>query len=252
MIRRARPLLGTVVAISAEAPMAALDAAFATIERIHWLMSAQSGDSDVARINRDGHQQAVAVNPWTLEVLREALRISEMTGGAFDVVVPGRGARHVDVVLEASHVRLRRRADIDLSGIAKGFAVDLAVEALLANGASAGSVNAGGDLRFFGDWPGGVRVRVPNDPRRAVTLPALRHDAFATSCGYFGSVLHDGRSGKSEPLEWSITVGAASCLIADALTKVVALLGPARELLAAFDACAFAVAPSGELHAPAG
>jgi thiamine biosynthesis lipoprotein len=252
MIRRARPLLGTIVAISADAPPCAVSAAFAAIERVHLLMSAQRCDSDIGRINRNALRRSVRVHPWTFEVLERAAQISELSGGAFDIAMPGTGAHYTDIVLEQSRVRLRRPARLDVSGIAKGFAVDLAVDMLQANGARTGSVNAGGDLRFFGDWQGAVRVRAPGNPGAAIFLPPLAHKAFATSSGYFGARLNDPRTGARAAIDWSVTVAAATCLVADALTKAVALLGPARSLLEQFDAAAFAVDGDGGLHAAAG
>jgi len=253
MIRRARPLLGTIVSISADAKPAHVEAAFAAVERVHALMNFHSRDSDVARINRAGHRTSVRVDPWTFAVLAQAIRISRRSEGAFDVVVPGTGARHSDIVLETGcRVRLRRKASIDLGGIAKGFAVDAAIDTLEASGAKGGSANAGGDLRFFGVWEGPVRVRAPGAPATAVCLPPVRQRAFATSAAYFGARLSDPRTGRPSGLDWSVTVAAATCLVADALTKAVALLGPLGSLLKTFDASAFAVDADGQLHAAAG
>jgi len=253
MIRRARPLLGTMVSISADTTPAQVEAAFAAVERVHALMNFHSADSDVARINAAAHLGGVPVQPWTFDVLSQAVRISERTEGAFDVVVPGTGARYTDIVLEADcRVRLRRKASIDLGGVAKGFAVDAAIQTLQAAGARTGSVNAGGDLRFFGTWEGAIRVRAPAAPATAVCLPSTRHRAFATSAAYFGSRLNDPRTGRPGGLEWSVTVAAGTCLVADALTKAVALLGPLASLLRTFDASAFAVDATGRLYASAG
>jgi thiamine biosynthesis lipoprotein len=252
MIRRARPLLGTIVCISADAASAEVEAAFAAIERVHALMNFHSDVSDVARISGDGHRKSVRVDRWTFEVLRQAIHISEQSEGAFDVVLPGKGASYTDIILESDcRVRLRRAADIDLGGIAKGFAVDVAVNILEAAGVKAGSVNAGGDLRFFGGWEGKIRVRVPGAPATAVCLPPAPQRAFATSAAYFGARLTDPRSGRPTGLDWSVTVAAATCLVADALTKAVALLGPLASLLKTFDASAFAVDANGRLHAAA-
>ena len=251
MIRRARPLLGTIVAISADAPMAGVDAAVTAMERVQDLMSAQRKDSDVDRINRNAFRCPVRVHPWTYGVLARAQLVSEASSGAFDIVTPGTGAHHMDVVLERGCVRLRRPARVDVSGIAKGFAVDIAVEALQAHGAHRGSVNAGGDLRFFGDWQGLVRVRAPGSLDDAICLPSSKHTAYATSSGYFGTTLDDARTGVRTVIDWSVTVAAATCLIADALTKAVAKLGPIHSLLGQFDATAFAVDSSGQLHAAA-
>ena len=249
MIRRAKPLLGTMVSIAADAPAAAFDAAFAAIARVHERMSAQHADSDIGRINREGHLHPVAVDPWTLDVLRLARCVSESTDGAFDIVWPGTGARHTDVILDGGAVRLKRPAKLDVSGIAKGFAVDVAVEMLQSHGARRGSINAGGDLRSFGPEPAPVAVRVPQG---SLPLPVLPYAAYATSSGEFGARLYDPRSGVAAAFEWSVTVAATTCAIADALTKAVALLGPLPRLLAAVDATAFAVDPLGHLHAPAG
>jgi thiamine biosynthesis lipoprotein len=229
-----------------------VDTAFDAVERVHRLMNFHSCDSDVARINAAAHRAPVIVDPWTFDVLTQALSLSERTAGAFDVVVPGSGARHTDIVLQdGCRVRLRQRACVDLGGIAKGFAVDRAIAALHAAGARSASVNAGGDLRFFGRWPGPVRVRVPGAIGNAVALPRSSHAAYATSAGYFGATLDDPRSGGRSTLAWSVTVAAATCLVADALTKAVALCGPLGSLLKAFGATAYAVDATGRLHAPA-
>ena len=249
MNRRAKPLLGTLVAIAADAAPTALDAAFAAIQRVHHLMSAQQANSDIGRINGEAHCHPVAVDAWTFDVLELALRISECTGGAFDVVVPGTGARYTDIVLETGSVRLLRPAKLDVSGIAKGFAVDVAVDTLQRHGARIGSVNAGGDLRFLGAGRKPVLVRARQG---ALQLPALPYPAYATSSGEFNATLYDPRIGSTGTFDWSVTIAATTCRVADALTKAVALLGPLPALLKKFDATAFAVDSQGGLHAAAG
>ncbi len=250
MISRARPLLGTFVSIRTDGDERAVKAAFAAIEKVHRLMNVHSSEGDLARINRDAHRRPVCVHPWTYRVLAIARRISDASRGAFDVTLGRHGACHTDVELqEGNRVRLRRAARVDLSGVAKGFAVDVAVEALRRHKARQGSVNAGGDLRVFGDTAQDLRVRVPHAPQLTLPLPSTREGAFATSGDYFGAVLTDPRT-RSEPgLEESITVGAPSCAVADALTKVLAIAGPKRALLRQFNAVAFLVDRNGTLYA---
>jgi thiamine biosynthesis lipoprotein len=248
VIRRAKALLGTIVAIAADAPPAAIEEAFAAIARVHAAMSVQRPESDISRINREAHRQPVAVDIWTVKVLERALQLSEATAGAFDVVVPGTGARYTDIVLEDDTVRLRRPARLDVSGIAKGFAVDVAVDVLERHGARAGSQTAGGDLRFLGAAQSPERGRVGGTSLR---LPELPYPAYATSSGEHGAILYDPRNGAIGTLDWSVTVAAATCLVADALTKAMALLGPVPALLKRFDAAVFAVDANGRLYAPA-
>ena len=250
MRTRARPLLGTLVAIRAEATDAAIDAAFEAIARVHRLMNAHSDAGDVAAINAQAWRRPVTVDAWTFRVLAMALRVGRASGGAFDPTL-GRGATYEDIVLlPGRRVSLRRRARLDLGGIAKGFAVDRAVEVLKRSAALAGCVNAGGDLRFFGEAPQVARVRLPSEPSLSVALTTARERAFATSGSYFGGRHVDARCGRRLRLQCSITVGAASCMVADALTKAVAAVGPVPGLLARFRAQAYLVDGQGTIHAP--
>jgi FAD:protein FMN transferase len=91
-IRRARPLLGTVVEIAAAASSrvhahAAIDAAFAAVERMHRLMSFHEPVSDVSRLNRGAAEMAVAVHAWTYGVLVAAEDFRRVSGGLFDVAI---------------------------------------------------------------------------------------------------------------------------------------------------------------------
>src|SRR5882672_11890295 len=127
-LRRARPLLGTLVDIriygaGPDAPRA-LERAFAAVERVHRAMSAQESTSDIARL-RGGRWYAL--DPWTRWVVDRAEEVRIGTDGLFDCAACGYA----------------------LDGIAKGFAVDRAVDALQSAGMRAGVVNAGGDLRVF-------------------------------------------------------------------------------------------------------
>jgi thiamine biosynthesis lipoprotein len=253
MTRRARPLLGTLVAIACDAGETAVDRAFAAIERVQTLMNFHSRLGDLARLNAAPPRTAVRVDPWTYRVLRFASGVARASGGAFDVTLPGAPGRHRDIeLLGMNQVLFRRRTRLDLGGVAKGFAVDRAVEALRRAGARRGSVNAGGDLRRFGPQPEAIRVRLPGAPVQAVALPRVRMEAFATSAGYFGGSLHDRRAARRLQLESSITVCAPTCMAADALTKVVAIRGPDATLLRRFRARAFAVDRQGRLYAAAG
>ena len=186
--RRARPLLGTLVEISAHgcSADAAIDHAFRAVERVHHTMSQQESTSDIARL-RSGHR--AALDPWTRRVLDRAEEIRLASDGLFDCVF----------------------CDYSLDGIAKGFAVDRAVDCLREAGMTAGAVNAGGDLRVFGEnWqPLHIRSGV-----QLVYIGEIRDAAVATS-GSAG-LLHP-RAGKAGAS--GVTVMAGDCMTADALTK---------------------------------
>ncbi len=243
--RRARPLLGTFVEIGARAPnetslRRAIAVGFVAVAQVHQLMSRHDSGSEVSRLNREAPRRAVPVHRWTYRVLRAAQRFAEESDGAFDVTLGTSGSWR-DVELEESQrVRFRRPVQIDLGGIAKGFAVDRAVEALQKAGASSGIVNAGGDLRVFGEDAQLVQVRHPLAPGRAAGSIFLRERALATSGRYFAPALCDGRTGAPMLEDVSVTIGAADCLTADALTKIALVWREeARPLLERYGADAF-------------
>src|SRR5690348_79730 len=96
-VRRARPLLGTMVEIriaDTEACDRAIAAAFAAIARVERLMSVHRADSELSRLNRHGHERAIRVDPWTYAVLAAALRLGRTSGGLFDCAVASVLARH--------------------------------------------------------------------------------------------------------------------------------------------------------------
>lgn len=248
MKTRARPLLGTIVAIRAEASDRAIEAAFHAVARVHELMNAHSDAGDIAALNAGAWRRPVAVHAWTFRVLAAALAIGRASRGAFDPTL-GRGATYEDIaLLPGQRVRLRRQARLDLGGIAKGFAVDQAVRRLRRLGARAGSVNAGGDLRLFGETLQTVRVRLPAAPELSIPLATATSRAFATSAGYFGAAHIDARRGRRLRLQSSITVSADSCMVADALTKAVCAMGPEPRLLRRFRARAYLVDARGALY----
>jgi thiamine biosynthesis lipoprotein len=267
-VERCRPLLGTFVSVRVQGldpatAHAAITAAFAEIAVIHGLMSYQRSDSDVSRLNRDGRRRAVRVDRRTYEVLGRAAEISAGSAGVFDVtaaplamrplppgveVAPQPAAGWKDVELLADdHVRFQRPVRIDLGGIAKGFAVDRAIELLRAFAPAHACVNAGGDLRVLGGSPAQVRLRTGRARSSAEPMVELRDGSVASSgtASLDGErnpelceTAHiDGQSRVAAPAGRFVTVVAPTCIVADALTKVVMARGTdARGVLARFGA----------------
>ena len=274
-VRRAQPWLGTIVEIAAAgAPARVLDcgvrAAFAAVAEVHRLLSFHDPASELSRLNCEAAARAIVVHPWTWRVLRLADRVAKKSAGVFDPTIAPRltaldflphpdapaatpRARWSDVHLgPGRRVRFACPLWLDLGGIAKGFAVDRAVEALRDAGVPEGLVNAGGDLRAYGPraWP--VHLRAPDAPGRSAVVLDLRDASLATSALYFSKkerarriltpLLH-GRTRRCCTAARSVTVLARNCATADALTKVVfASASKAAAILAAFHARALVLA----------
>jgi thiamine biosynthesis lipoprotein len=281
-IKRARPLLGTLVEITLEGKRdertlhTLASAAFTEIERVHKLMSFRDPGSDISRLNREGRARPVHLHPWTYEVLQCAEKVKSDTSGLFDVCIagsllqlgylPAQGklpplCRFGIIKLYDNYqARLYGGAYVDVGGIAKGFAVDKAVEILHGIGGLGGVVNAGGDLRVFGARAHTVNLRDPDDPATSHHAIQIRDGALATTGSYYSRKrLPEGSwvaplihplTRRAHPGRLSVTVAAPSAMLADALTKVAwfAKAEQSAPLLKAYQASAWVLGRHHEMR----
>lgn len=274
VVRRMQPWLGTFVEIRAEASrlprwgvMSAIDAAFGEIATVHRLLSRQERGADYVRLTEAEAGDVIKVDPRTAEVLRLALDLRSESAGAFDP--ERREHRQPDPASDdqgpswsledGRMVRIHRRSAIDLDGIAKGYAVDRAIDGLRSNGVAA-TVNAGGDLRTTRDCSEPLFVRCDTVLRSGlVSLGRLATGAFASSQSRMrndfdsdlaGAGIDDRRAGGRRPPPMVVGVAAPTCAVADALTKVVAVDPEAAlEMLGRRDATAWILRElAGALH----
>jgi thiamine biosynthesis lipoprotein len=247
--RRARPLLGTLVDIRVDhsgvdgvdeaRALAAIDAAFAEIAEVHRLMSFHEATSDVARINREASRAPVAIDPRTREVIALALAFARESNGRFDPTIaaelvawnllprpsdapaPAIDADWRDIELcEDGRIRATKPLWIDLGGIAKGYAVDRAIDRLRAFGIDDACVNAGGDLRRIGSGTEPIHIRMPAAPHPPVRTLLLGEGSIASSGSYFQGAHVDAMT-RTSMRERCVSVVADRCVVADALTKIV-------------------------------
>jgi thiamine biosynthesis lipoprotein len=275
---QARLALGTLVEIRGRAEnrgalTSGFDAAFAAIARVHAALSGHDPDSELSRVNATAASRKQPVSPDLRAVLECALDVARASAGAFDPAVGTRvcalgflprhadvddaptteGARWHDIELDAVGVRFVRPLRIDLDGIAKGYAVDCAIAALQKHGVAAARVSAGGDLRVYGEC---VPVHVRTSGARAVVTPLVELADGAVATSAFGdrrrfvdrrwaTPLVEPRSGLPVMAIRTVSVVAATCMLADALTKVVALRGPgAGRVLTQYGASAAWLSPA--------
>jgi thiamine biosynthesis lipoprotein len=235
-LRRVTVALGTFVSIEARATSAAasarnaLDEACAVFEVIESTLHPTGFRSDLATIARARKGELVTVHRWTVEVLTLARRLWESSDGHFDPCVPEQPGRLCDLELVTPDAVRRAGPDIsiDLGGIAKGFAIDRAVEALQAAGCVSGQVNAGGDLRVFGDESCTMHIRAGGVVASTI---ALKNEALAVSGpkspespsehrGFYSPLTGEALAGRA------VAVCAGSAAVADALTKCAIVCTP--------------------------
>jgi thiamine biosynthesis lipoprotein len=246
-----RPTLGTYVEIGAAgsgtAAQCAINEAFAVIQTVHAALSFQHPDSELSRLNRHPGQW-VAVSRIALQVLKLARVIGLASGERFNCTVGGQMVRwgalpdHTgnerievgtaqDIEFRRGAVRLRRAVLVTLDGIAKGFAVDRAIATLRRHGVTSGWVNAGGDLRVYGDRRLDLVRREEDGGLRKIGC--LQNGAMASSFAgsqreeYLPGRIVGATAQRGDPHS-VVSVLADNAWRADALTKVAAVT-PAAE-----------------------
>ncbi|NOX56137.1 MAG: FAD:protein FMN transferase [Planctomycetes bacterium] len=240
------------------------------LERLNALMSTFRDDSEVSRFNASASTDWFSVSRETAVVVSEAQRISQLTHGAFDVTVEPLvklwhfgpddgefrvpteeqirsaqqrvGFENLEVRLNPPALRKKRSGlTIDLSAIAKGYAVDQVAEYLESAGVSGYLVEIGGETRTRGTKADGqpwrVGIEQPDATRIAVLrVIELRDGAVATSGDYRNFFVHAGKRYSHEidprtgrPIEFRlalVSVVHRSCMTADALATAIMVMGP--------------------------
>jgi thiamine biosynthesis lipoprotein len=190
-----------------------LEKALDEVDRIDRLMSHYREDSPLSRINREAARGPVSVDPELFDFIAVALDYGVESGGAFDITVgplmkawgffrgdgrlPGdaalsrarraTGFRHVTLNARDRTIRFDREGvELDLGGIAKGYAVDRAVRILQRDGVTAALVSAGGSTLYALGKPPNlprwtVEIQDPLDARKIAFSVALQDRALSLS-----------------------------------------------------------------------
>jgi FAD:protein FMN transferase len=275
IVSRQTQLMGTEIQISIfvhpkqedkakEAIAHALDA----MQRIEKKMSRWYPTSDVSQVNRyAGRGKCVQVSPMTLTVLKEGLNISRSTDGAFSLSwaplaqvwnfsssnrsrfsPPSKAdVAKLLTLVDDSKIKInphlsqaclgKKGMEIGLGGIAKGYALDIAVQSLHLDGLPNSLVSAGGDIKASGApadraWTVGIQ-----HPRKQGLLGTLKvyNEAVVTSGDYERYSLYKGqrfhhilnpRTGYPARLSTSVTVIAKRGVLADAVATALFVMGP--------------------------
>ncbi len=249
----------------------AADAVFVEMKRIDAMMTTWTPDSEVSKINAAAGKAPVAVGAETYAVIERAMDVARRTRGIFDITVGAfQGLWKFDqdmdqtlpdqaevkkrlAVIGYKHVVLNKKKRtvflkkpgmaITLGGIAKGYAVDKAVQLLYDQGFTDFMVQAGGDMYIAGKkgaTPWTVAIRDPRgQPGTFFATAPVENHSFSTSGDYERGFVKDGvryhhildpRTGQPARASRSVTVRAKDAFTADAWSKVLFILGPEKSL----------------------
>jgi FAD:protein FMN transferase len=248
----------------------ASEAAFERIEELNQIMSDYIATSEVNRLSeKSGSGEWMKISEDLYDVLETSLQISKMTDGLFDVtmgpvthewryirmmgepelpdseklkqLLDKVGYQQIEFNKQTRSVRLKsENMQLDLGGIAKGFAAEKAIEKLKEFGIESALVDAGGDITASAPPPGrkSWTVAVPKgitDGERSMTSLKLHDKTVTTSGDMFQFVEIDGvryshiinpKTGLGSAHRIQATVISDSGMYADALASACTLMHP--------------------------
>ncbi|MBI5073963.1 MAG: FAD:protein FMN transferase [Nitrospirae bacterium] len=296
VFKKTRPLMDTMVSItvvtdSKDRAEKAIENAFAEISRFGDLIDFYSEKSELAGINRNAGLRSVKVSPETLDVIEKAVFAAERSGGAFDPTIgpivklwdflnkkkPTGAAiaealplvNYKDILIDspAATVFLKRKGMmIDLGGIAKGYAADLAVESLKKTGILSGLVSIAGDIRTFGrkpdksPWTIGIKnPRQTGEKDEIIAKIRLDDEAISTSGDYERYFISDDKryhhlldpkTGMPAFGCRSVSIVTDKAVNTDAFSTAVFILGPEKgmKLMREMGMDAMVIDGSGTIH----
>ena len=237
---------------------------FVEIEQIEKLMSFHDPESELSFINAEAAFCPCLISTDMATVLNTALQLSQLTDGRYDIsiapelirggMLPESGhlvheaSNWQDIHLVDNLIRFNNPLIIDLGGIAKGYAVDKAYAAVCDQVDNL-VINAGGDLRVKRWREESIGIKNPDLGRHQPIIVSMAESAVATTAAYYHgdgeqSIIDpDTRKPVDDPR--SISVFAPSCMVADALTKVVLLAENAADVLQTRNASALIIDQTG-------
>ncbi len=260
----------TVAGPDSSQAMAALHAADAEVARIEALISSWQPTSQTSEVNRQAGVVPVVVDKKLFDLVARAIRVSELTGGAFDITfagisqiwkfdgtmtsLPDSAAVAASVhLIDYRKIQLNRESSsiflseagmkMSFGAIGKGYAADRAKAVLLERGFASGVVNAGGDLICWGEESPGKPWRIsiadPFRPDRILATLVPGDQAVVTSGNYERYAflkgrryahIIDPRTGWPAEGLRSVTVVAPFAEAADALATALFVLGETEAL----------------------
>lgn len=279
VVSETRMLMGTVINVKAVGPdpetaSAAINACFERMSSLEGVLSRFQPESQLSRLNQTGVLKDA--HPALVTVLHQSNRLSQLSGGAFDVTVKplldlyqsSDGLPNEEQIQAVLSLVDYRKLDVDsrtvafqqpgmsitLDGIAKGFIVDEGTAALQEFGFNNVVVEAGGDLMALGEKspnsPWKIGLQAPRaEMGNLIATMNLQNQGMATSGDYIQAFtpdlanhhIIDPRSGHSSPELSSVSILAPTVTIADGLATTVMVLGKAGlqlvEALATCEAC---------------
>ena len=266
-INRSRILLGTVVEVQIwetdrKKAEASIEKAFEEIKRIDDLFSTYNEDSPVWKLNYN-QDTLINADPEIFSLMILCDSIYNITYGSFDVslnkllttwgfdgddpflpaddkissALLNSGWNNIEL-LEDNSFKRRAGTELNFGAIAKGYAVDKAVNVLIKLGINSALVNAGGEIKTIGDdWV--IGIQHPGNQNRIIEKVNPGEMSVATSGDYEKYYELDGKryhhilnpkTGYPADSLISVTVLNKSCTIADALATAVVVLGKAKGL----------------------
>lgn len=273
LVKRSQMLMGTVVFVTAvgtdeSTAHQAAKAGLEEIRRLEEMLSTWIPTSELSQVNDAAGREMVQVSQETFEVLERSLDMGKLTNGGFNIAVgpavkewnasgegqvpPREDLEALRPQIDLSQIQLDKKKrtvwlprpgmQIDVGGIGKGYAADLAVRVMQGSGATAGVVALSGDIKTFGRMPDDQRfvfgIQHPRKEQGEILgRIELENEAVSTAGDYQRYFMKDGiryhhilDPATLQPARecQSVTIIAKEGVVADGLDTGIFVMGPEK------------------------
>ena len=266
IVRRKQPVMGTFVeikVITTDVPHAekSIEKVFFEIDRIENIFSDYKNESLVGKLNHN--KEIITDNTEFIELLNRSIYFSEITDGLFDITVKPlmllwnfkenkkppdkekikkilKSVGYKNIIIKnynnkTKKIILENSAMLDFGGIAKGYAVDKAIEILYKENITTALVNIGGNIRTIGKRKWKIGIRNPDNGNNIIKILSLKNQSVSTSGNYEQYFIYKGKrythilnpkNGYPVDTDYkSVTIVSDNATDSDALSTIVFLLG---------------------------
>ena len=272
-IQDTQPIMGTDVtvelwSVDKKSGEEAVTAVMQEMRRIDAWLSPHIESSELSLVNRQAGLRPTKISKSLFQLIKTSLTYSRLSDGAFDITFAALGNHYhyreskkpndqlVESTLSAINFQkiqldninqtikfLMPGMAIDLGGIAKGYAVDLSIQILLARHIDDAIVSAGGDSRIIGmknGKPWLVGIQDPRDQSKVAIMIPLDNAAMSTSGDYQRFFMSDGvryhhiinpSTGRSANSVRSVSIIGDTAIETDALSTTIFVMGVKQGLV---------------------
>ena len=212
-------------------PSQLVDQALSRLFHFSELFNKFDKNSELSKLNRQAGEKPVRLSPELLAIIVESKKMNRLTYGEFDVTLGYNADLRISPLKREVYLK-RKGVEVDLGGIAKGFAAAVIRDELIKSGAEKGIIDMHSTIAVFGNKKWKIGIQHPREEKKLLGLIELSDGQSLATSGDYERGKHIINPIKKQPATacQSVTIIGNNATATDALSTAVFAMGPKRGL----------------------